>query len=102
MKLLAKEIKSLAEVRAKTTREVHVAIREDEVDVKSMGRVKEAIQRLLLTQNGGSRCPVLLHVLKADRFEAIMPLPDDLKVPASDEVLTEFEKIFGRSVATFR
>jgi hypothetical protein len=41
-------------------------------------------------------------VVKADRFEAVLPLPDDLKVPASDDVLTEFEKIFGRAVASFR
>ncbi|HVO29117.1 MAG TPA: LAGLIDADG family homing endonuclease, partial [bacterium] len=102
VKILAKEIKSLAEVRAKTTREVHVSLREDEMDGARLKAMKDAIQRLLAAGNGGSKCPVLLHVLKADRFEAVMPLPDELKVPASDDVLTEFEKIFGRSVASFR
>ena len=102
VKILAKEIKSLAEVRAKTTREVHISLREDELDALRLGKLKDAIQKMIAGVGGGSRCPVLLHVLKADRFEAIMPLPDELKVPASDDVLTEFEKIFGRSVATFR
>ena len=52
--------------------------------------------------SAGGKCPVYLHVLKPDRFEAVLPLPDELKVPPSDDVLTELEKIFGRSVASFR
>ncbi len=101
-KILAKEVKSLAEVRAKTTREVHLSIREDELTPEKLKSVKSMIQTFLGKPNGGSRCPVYLHVVKADRFEAVMPLPDELRVPASDDVLTEFEKIFGRAVASFR
>ena len=101
-KILAEEIKSLAEVRAKSTREVHVTLREDDLTPELLAKMRDAIQKASAGGNGSARCPVTLHVMKRDRYEAILPLPDHLKVPASDDVLTEFEKIFGRPVAQFR
>ena len=98
-KILAEEIKSLAEVRAKSTREVHVSVREDDLTPERLAKLKDAMQK---ASGSGGRCPVLLHVRKGDRFEAVLPLPDHFKVPASDDVLTELEKIFGRPVAQFR
>ena len=99
-KILAEDVKSLADVRAKATREVHVSLQENELTKESLAKLKDAIRRV--APSAGGKCPVYLHVLKPDRFEAVLPLPDELKVPPSDDVLTELEKIFGRSVASFR
>ncbi len=99
-KILAKEIKSLAEVRAKASREMHLRLSEEDLSPERLARVKETIRQLLGPKAAG--CPVFLHVRKGDDFEAVLPLPDELRVPPSDDVLTAMEKIFGRSVASFQ
>ena len=94
--LIANNVSSLSEVRRKTVKQVHFALRAERVDRASFLSLRET-----LSEHRGS-CDTFLHLLLADRSEAVIALPSELKVSATEKMVEEVEQVLGRGVTTFQ
>jgi DNA polymerase III subunit alpha len=90
------EIRPLAEVREQSVRQVHLQVVADSVTEERLVRLRET-----LTQHPGS-CPAYLHLIVPGRSEAVIELPESLRVVPSEAMLDAVEKIFGAGVTTLR
>jgi len=94
--IIADEVVLLAAHRARTTQEVHFALRADKVDDETLQRL-----RATLSQHSGD-CPCFLHLLLPNKTETIIALPRDLRVAATEGMLEAVEQLFGRGVASLQ
>jgi len=94
--IILDEIRSLAEVREQSVRQVHLQVVADSVTEERLVRLRET-----LTQHPGS-CPAYLHLIVPGRSEAVIELPESLRVVPSEAMLDAVEKIFGTGVTTLR
>jgi DNA polymerase-3 subunit alpha len=91
IKILAREIVSLEEVRKKRTREVHLSVEKTLMNPKAF----EELKGILLKYPGS--IPTYLHLLEPNKKETILALPPDLEVELSDGFIHEVQKMLGGS-----
>jgi len=94
--IIADEIRPLAEARELSVRQVHLQVTADHLTEDQLVRLRET-----LAQHRGS-CPAYLHVIVPGRSEAVIELPETLRVVPSEAMLDAVEKIFGSGVTTLR
>jgi DNA polymerase-3 subunit alpha len=91
----AGDIKLLAEARSQTTKKVLFTLRLDDMPLERMNELKEIVER----HSGG--VPAYIQFVLPERGQAVMPLPSEMKVMASDDLRLEVERLFGYNAATF-
>ncbi len=94
--IIADEVVLLTAARARSTQEVHLALRADRVDDQALQRLRET-----LAQHSG-HCPCFLHLLLPNKTETIIALPRDLRVAPTEGMLEAVEQLFGRGVASLQ
>ncbi len=95
VKILAREIVSLEEVRMKRTREVHLSVEKELMNPKAFEELKG-----ILNKYPGS-IPTYLHLLEPNKKETVLALPPDLEVELSDGFIHEVQKMLGGSALFF-
>jgi len=93
-KLLVKEIVLLRDAREKKTDRVHFRLNAVGLEEQQLRRLKELVLRFR------GKCRVLVHLSVPGRFESVLPLPNDYRVAATDEMMDAAEKLFGYNVVT--
>ena len=94
--IIADEIRPLAQAREQSVRQVHLQVTADRVTEAQLLQLRET-----LSQHRGS-CPAYLHVIVAGKSEAVIELPETLRVVPSEAMLDAIEKIFGSGAAMLR
>jgi DNA polymerase-3 subunit alpha len=94
-KVLAESVVALSDVRSQESKELHLQLHASELTEQRMRELKHLFQ----TQHG--HCTVLIHLAVPERLHSTLTVPD-ARVSASDDVLTELERMFGRSVGSFQ
>ncbi|TNE44070.1 MAG: DNA polymerase III subunit alpha [Deltaproteobacteria bacterium] len=89
IKLLAKEVASLAEVRAERSREIHVKLQTPDL---GNGKLEKMMD--LLKQHQG-HCTTFLHITIPDRSETVMRLPQEWNIHPTEELIEALERMFG-------
>jgi DNA polymerase-3 subunit alpha len=92
----AKEIFSLAEIRAERAKSIHLDLTSDEMSEQC---VKDMVS--ILNQNKG-RCAAYLHIRIPGQSECIFQLPDELSLAPSEDLVEALERLFGQNPTTFR
>ncbi len=94
--IIADEIRSLAAAREQSVRQVHLEVPADRITEAQLVQLRET-----LSQHRGS-CPAYLHLIVPGRSEAVIELPESLRVVPSEAMLDAVERIFGSGVAMLR
>ncbi len=94
-KLIASEISSLREVQGRLTKFVHFRLTSPGLDDEQLRSLRSIIER------HRGNCEALLHVVIPNRSEAVIRLPEGLRVTACEEIIDDAEKLFGYNVVTF-
>ena len=94
-KLIASEIVALAAYQQRQTKRVHFRLTAPTIDEQQLKNLHG-----IVLQNPGE-CETMIHVVIPNRSEAVIRLPNDLKVAACDAILKDTEKLFGYNVTTF-
>ena len=94
--IIADEVVLLAAHRARTTQEVHLALRAERVTEDLFARLKQT-----LAQHRGD-CPAYLHLLLPNSSETIIALPRELRVAATEGMIEAVEQLCGRGVASLQ
>jgi DNA polymerase-3 subunit alpha len=94
--IIADEVVLLANHRARTTQEVHLALRAERVTEELITRLKAT-----LSEHRGD-CPAYLHLLLPNSSETIIALPRDLRVAATEGMIEAVEQLCGRGVASLQ
>jgi DNA polymerase III subunit alpha len=94
--IIADEIRPLAEAREQSVRQVHLQVTADLLTEDQLVRLRDA-----LAQHRGT-CPAYLHVIVPGRSEAVIELPETLRVVPSEAMLDAVEKILGSGVTMLR
>ena len=94
--IIADEIRALATAREQTVRQVHLQVSADRLTDDQLVLLRDT-----LAQHRGT-CPAYLHVIVPGRSEAVIELPESLRVVASEAMVDAVERIFGSGVALLR
>ncbi|OGR32770.1 MAG: DNA polymerase III subunit alpha [Desulfuromonadales bacterium GWC2_61_20] len=94
-KLMASEVLTLKEVQEKLTRRVHLRLTSPGLDQDQLQGLKDILQR----HRGG--CEVRIHLVVPNRSETVMSLPAGFQVAASDQLMSDTDKLFGYHVISF-
>jgi DNA polymerase-3 subunit alpha len=94
--IIADEVVLLANHRARTTQEVHLALRAERVSEELFSRLKAT-----LAEHRGN-CPAYLHLLLPNSSETIIALPRDLRVAPTEGMIEAVEQICGRGAASLQ
>jgi DNA polymerase III subunit alpha len=94
--IIADEVVLLANHRARTTQEVHLALRAERVTEDLFSRLKAT-----LAAHRGD-CPAYLHLLLPNSSETIIALPRDLRVEPTEGMIEAVELICGRGAASLQ
>src|SRR5262245_320306 len=94
--VIADQVVLLAAHRARSTQEVHLALRAERVTDELIGRLKAT-----LAEHRGD-CPAFLHLLLPNSTETIIALPRDLRVAATEGMIEAVEQLCGRGVASLQ
>jgi DNA polymerase-3 subunit alpha len=94
-KLMASEVLTLKEVQERLTRRVHLRLSSPGLDQEQLQGLKDILQR----HRGG--CDVRIHLVVPNRSETVMSLPPGFQVAASDQLMSDTDKLFGYHVVTF-
>ena len=94
--IIADSVVLLAAHRARTTQEVHLALRAERVTEDLFARLKAT-----LAQHRGD-CPAYVHLLLPNSTETIIALPRDLRVAATEGMIEAVEQLCGRGVASLQ
>jgi len=90
------DAKPLARVRAEKSSLLDIKLNADLVSEAQL----RALEKVLRMHTGGCRAVLLMEIPM--RSESILPLGDDYKIAASDDLLARIEQIFGERVAVLR
>jgi DNA polymerase-3 subunit alpha len=93
--VIAEEIVALAAARAEAIRQAHVRV------PAAAGR--EDLERLkaVLAAHPGP-CETFLHLVRPDDSEAVLALPQAIRVAASDAIVDAVETVLGAGAISFR
>jgi DNA polymerase-3 subunit alpha len=94
--IIADTVVLLAAHRARTTQEVHLALRAERVTGDLFARLKDT-----LAQHRGD-CPAYVHILLPDSTETIIALPRELRVAPTEGMIEAVEQLCGRGVASLQ
>jgi DNA polymerase III subunit alpha len=94
--IIADEIRALAAAREQSVRQVHLQVTADLLTEEQLVALRDT-----LSQHRGT-CPAYLHVIVPGRSEAVIELPETLRVVPSEAMLDAVERIFGTGVAVLR
>jgi len=86
----------LARIRAEKSSLLDIKLNADVVSEDQL----RALEKMLRLHPGGCRAQLRMEIPK--RSESILPLGDDYKIAASDDLLARIEQIFGDRVAVLR
>ena len=93
--VIADELVPLATARAEAIRQAHVRV------PPAAGRdVLEQLKTILAAHPGP--CDTFLHLVRPDDTIAVLALPRDIRVAASDEIVNAVETVLGAGVISFR
>jgi DNA polymerase-3 subunit alpha len=90
------DAKPLARIRAEKSSLLDIKLNADLVSEAQL----RALEKMLRLHPGGCRAQLRMEIPK--RSESILPLGDDYKIAASDDLLARIEQIFGDRVAVLR
>lgn len=96
VKLLADDVKLLAEVRESETNEIRFLLGGADGTPDKLA----ALKQVMLAHPG--RAPASIHWTLETGVELLMKLPDDLGVRPTEEMVNSADKVFGRAVVAFR
>lgn len=96
VKLLANDVKPLAEVRESETNEIRLLLNAEDGTPDRL----QTLRATLAAHPG--RAPVKIHWTLPTGVELLMRLPEDITVRPSEEMVTATDKVFGRNVCAFR
>lgn len=96
VKLLAKEVASLPEVRAERSREIHVKLTTPELEDGKLEKMLDALK-----QHEG-HCTTFLHITIPDRSETVMRLPKEWNTHPTEELIEALERMFGENPTYLR
>jgi DNA polymerase-3 subunit alpha len=94
--IIADEVVPLVAARARSTQEVHFALRAERVTEETLRTL-----RATLAQYRGE-CPAYLHLLLPNQTETIIALPRDLRVAPTEGMVEAVEQLLGRGVASLQ
>ena len=93
--VIADEVALLVDVREKTVKQVHIALRAERVDPDAL----RTLRQTLVQHRGG--CSAFLHLLLENRTETVIALPPELKVAPTERMVEDVERLFGNGVTSF-
>jgi len=96
VKLLAEDVRVLADVRESETREVRFQLAGPEGTPDKIA----ALRKVLIANPGDT--PTRIHWTLESGVELLVKLPDDVKVRTSEEMVQAADRVFGRTVCAFR
>jgi DNA polymerase-3 subunit alpha len=91
VKILAKEILSLDDLRIRKTKAVHLTVSRELMTRDALEEFKG-----LLSKFPGS-IPTFLHLIDPAQQETVLALPRELEIGLSEEFIVEVERLFGSS-----
>lgn len=94
-KLMASEVLTLKEVQERLTRRVHLRLSSPGLDQEQLQGLKDLLQR----HRGG--CDVRIHLVVPNRSETVINLPPGYQVAATDQLMSDTDKLFGYHVVSF-
>ncbi len=94
VKILAREILSLDQLKLQKTKAVHLNVKKDLMNREAFEELK-----VLLGRHPGS-LPTYLHLIDAAKKETVLALPPDLEVGLSEAFINDVERMFGTSSLT--
>ena len=94
--LIANELRVLAAVRQETVKQVHLRLPASRVTDECLEQLKDTLSR------HRGNCPAFLDVIVPGESEAIIELPQELRVTPSEEMLDAIERLLGSGVAVLR
>jgi DNA polymerase-3 subunit alpha len=95
IKIKATEISNLFELSARGTKRVHFTLKSPGVDRQHLVELKEIIAR------HSGNCTAMFHIEISSQCRATIPLRDDFKVAASDDLVLDVEKLVGYRAIVF-
>ncbi len=95
-KLLAKEVFSLAEIRAERAKEVHFTFRTEDLNNGQL----DALFAILREHKG--HCIPYLHLEIPERSKTIMRLPEEWNLHPTEELIESLERMFGDNPTSLR
>lgn len=96
VRFTAKEVASLAAIRAERAKEVHL-----DLSVSSLSeRCVEEMTNIFKEHQGS--CVAYLHVRLSGRSECVLKLPDDLSLAPSEDLVESLERLFGKNPTYFK
>jgi len=90
------DAKPLAKIRAEKSSQLDIRLNADVIKEDQL----VALEKLLRMHQGA--CRAVLRMEIPMRSESVMPLGDDYKIAATDDLLARIEQIFGARVAVLR
>jgi DNA polymerase-3 subunit alpha len=89
VKIAAKEVSALSEIRAQRTKEIHLKFKSDQ-----LAKPKFDAMLQTLSKHPG-KCTTFIHIEIPSRSHTTIRLPDNIKLTPSETLLEELEIIFG-------
>ncbi|MCP3676838.1 MAG: hypothetical protein GY721_04400, partial [Deltaproteobacteria bacterium] len=87
IKVIASDIYPLEEAEARVDRKVHIVFNKEVVGVDGLNELK----RVVMSNTGNS--PVYLHIIEKDGVETVVALPEDMKIKATDGLISSIKGI---------
>ncbi len=91
----AGDIKLLQDVQAQATKKVSITLRVNDTPADQLNNLREIIERYK------GNIPAYLHFIIPERSRSTLPLSEELRVSASDDLRLEVERLFGYNAASF-
>ncbi|HCU24306.1 MAG TPA: DNA polymerase III subunit alpha, partial [Deltaproteobacteria bacterium] len=91
VKVLAREISSLEQLKLQKTREIHLTVPQDLMSEAALRELKALLEKY------PGKLPAYLHLLGSDRKETVLALPPDLEIELSEAFLQDVERMLGAS-----
>jgi DNA polymerase-3 subunit alpha len=87
VKVIASDIYPLEEAEGRVDRKVHIVFKKEVVGVDGLNELK----RVVMSNTGNS--PVYLHIIEKDGVETVVALPEDMKIKATDGLISSIKGI---------
>jgi DNA polymerase-3 subunit alpha len=87
VKVIASDIYPLEEAEGRVDRKVHIVFKKEVVGVDGLNELK----RVVMSNTGNS--PVYLHIIESDGVETVVALPEDMKIKATDGLISSIKGI---------
>lgn len=96
VRFTAKEVFSLAAIRAERAKEIHLDLSMAELTERCVADLASTIR-----QHHG-KCSTFLHLNKPGRSKSLLKLPEEYNLMPSEELVEALERLFGKNPTTFK